>query len=425
MSEQNEQNNAADGSEAETTIVNTASVAAAGHGRHPGSGNASAQQADGTGDSIPAAHEDTSDAPADSADSSPLIPEPAPAPAGRQPADGADGREYDGARADDTGDDTGDRQPSAGSSVREKARSFAHSLGDLVGLTDAPADDAPRQDDRQDAQGPAHEPHDRIDGGDRRQTSGDGGAASPSPVRPPEEDVMDDGIQEDDDGSDARLTGRHPEFNNAFDIIDQMEGELEDARQVLFHASEVRVDQQSMLDHLSELRDVLPVQLERASALMREAEQRRQEASERSEKIVRAARDEKDRIIEDAHHRADVLAGQENVVALARQKAQAILKDANARARSLTKGADTYVEDVLTKLSEQLADFTKQTRGGITVLQQREEEAGRRFEQTRHEALDAGAAARAEASVTSQGVADAQNGHDRHDGHDQDGQHDE
>lgn len=412
MSEQNEQQNAAEGSEAETTIVNTASVAAAGHGHRADSGNAAADSENVSARPDIPAGQGAADAQADRGDSSPLIPEPAPAPAKRGSANDPDGPEYDDARADDAGDDTGDRQPAAGASVREKARSFAHSLGDLVGLTDAPAADAPRQDDGEDAKGSAHGSHDRMDGVDRRRTVRDGGAASPSPARRPEEDVMDNGIQEDYDGSDTRLTGRHPEFNNAFDIIDQMEGELEDARQVLFHASEVRVDQQSMLDHLSELRDVLPVQLERASALMREAEQRRQEASERSEKIVRAARDEKDRILEEAHHRADVLAGQENVVALARQKAQAILKDANARARSLTKGADTYVEDVLTKLSEQLADFTKQTRGGITVLQQREEEAGRRFEQTRREALQPGSVADADAGASQQ----AQDGSDGQDG---------
>lgn len=388
MSESDEQRDTAQDGEAETTIVNTASVAAKTAGSRPTRGQTSpaaqddgadAQDADGRGDRQDA----------------PLIPEPA-----AQPIDGAVAR-GDGRNGSDPADGTDDGPAGSGlSSVRQKARSLAHSLGDFVGLSDDGSEPADPSDDDAD--------EGREDGGR------DGYADAPEQQYSTRPAAYDD-VQEDYDGSDTRLTGAHPEFNNAFDIIDQLEGELDDAKPVLFHSSEVRVDRQAMLDHLSELRDVLPVQLERASALMREAEQRRQEASERSEKIVRGARDEKDRILEEAHHRADILAGQENVVTIARQKAQAILKDANSRARSLTQGADTYVEEVLTKLSEQLADFTKQTRGGISVIQQREQEASRRFEQTRQQALHPGSAPVTPATGVPAGLdQNAQNGQDSH-----------
>jgi hypothetical protein len=73
------------------------------------------------------------------------------------------------------------------------------------------------------------------------------------------------------------------------------------------------------------------------------------------------------------------------------------------------------VEEVLTKLSEQLADFTKQTRGGISVIQQREQEASRRFEQTRQQALHPGSAPVTPATGVPAGLdQNAQNGQDSH-----------
>lgn len=366
MSEQNEQQASNDRSEAETTIVNTASVAAA-------SASAKQQKRDETAKPADQLISEPANAPAD-----------ASAPAAAHPATpSADSSDHADQNADHSGHDD---------SMRDKACSLAHSLGDLVGMSrdDAPQSEAPHTAPSAAAPAPSPAPA-------RNNPAANNSAASVAGFDDSEQSsVFEDGI---DDDPETHLTGEHPEFTNAFDIIDQMEGELEDARTVLFHSNEVRVDQQSLLNHLSELRDVLPVQLERASALMREAEQRRQEASAHSDKIVRAAHDEKDRILEEAHRRADVLAGQENVVAIARQKAQAILKDANARARKLTQGANAYTENVLTKLSEQLADFTQQTRGGITVLQQREQEEMRHFEQTRQEALHPGAHPSADANA--------------------------
>lgn len=370
MSEKNGNKASQDPNDVETTIVNTASVAAKTHGE-----KAESQTPRPATSQAPASANSSKNSA--NADSSPLIPEPASraesTPHPNQPSASpspSSPRQPESSSAPGNTAEQGSREPS--SSVRQKARSLAHSLGDLVGLSED--------------SGEEEEDDNPADASSRENTPAGSSSAGDGCIR------SDAAREQENEEENERLTGKHPEFNNAFDIIDQMEGELEDARQVLFHSSQVRVDQQEMLDHLNELRDVLPVQLERASALMREAEQRRQEASAHSDKIIRSAHDEKDRILEEAHHRADVLAGQENVVALARRKAQSILRDANARARKLTQGADTYVENVLSALNDKLADFAKQTRGGMTVLRQREQEASRQFDQTREKALHPNAA---------------------------------
>ena len=357
MSENEQNNTGTDSSDAETTIVNTASVAAK-------SAEKQTQKKQ---------------------DDAPLIAEPADAKAAGTPARQPQSRSQQDAQGsqEESAEMPSQQEPQQEpqqQDVRGRFRDIAHNLGNLVGLSDP--------DDAEDEQ--AEREHEQ-----RRSASARPVAPSRLEKRSEEGDGADDrdpfASAAGDNGFDAHLTGKHPEFNNAFDIIDQMEGEIEDAKAVLFHSSEARIDRQAMLDHLSELRDVLPVQLERASALMREAEQHLAEAERRSADIVRDAKDHKDQILEAAHHRADVLAGQANVVAIANQKAAAIMRDTNKRAHELTHGADSYVEDVLSKLGEQLSDFSKQTSAGLDVLHRREQEAAQRFDATRQQALHPGA----------------------------------
>ena len=71
-----------------------------------------------------------------------------------------------------------------------------------------------------------------------------------------------------DDSSDRS----RDEFTTVYDIIDSIEEELDEAKPILFAPSSVRVDRESFTGKLDKLKKMLPVQLERASALMRESD---------------------------------------------------------------------------------------------------------------------------------------------------------
>ena len=95
-----------------------------------------------------------------------------------------------------------------------------------------------------------------------------------------------------------------------YDIIDQLEAALGEAKSSIFAPGMVKVDRDEFTDQLSELKKMLPVQLERASALMREAERRLESAQTQSNAIVASAQSRAANMIRDANEQAQFLAGQ-------------------------------------------------------------------------------------------------------------------
>ena len=99
---------------------------------------------------------------------------------------------------------------------------------------------------------------------------------------------------------------------------------LDEAKPILFFPGSVRVDRDEFTEQLDQLKKMMPVQLERASALMRESERRLESAQTQANAIVASAQSRAADTIREANEQAQFLAGQENVTELARQKARAI-----------------------------------------------------------------------------------------------------
>ena len=154
------------------------------------------------------------------------------------------------------------------------------------------------------------------------------------------------------------------EFTTVYDIIDKLESALDEAKPILFFPGSVRVDRDEFTEQLDQLKKMMPVQLERASALMRESERRLESAQTRAADTIR-----------EANEQAQFLAGQENVTELARQKARAILDQAQARADHLTQGADKYCTTVMETLQQQLGKLGNDVQAGLNVLYDRQREA--------------------------------------------------
>lgn len=165
------------------------------------------------------------------------------------------------------------------------------------------------------------------------------------------------------------------EFTTVYDIIDRMEEELANAKGSIFTPGQVKVDRDTFANDIEDLKKMLPVQLERASALMREAERRLEGAQTQANAIVASAQSQAADIVKEANEQAQFLAGQENVTELARQKARAILNAAQAKADHLTHGADDYSTKVMEALRGQLAKMTGDVDAGLNVLYERRKEA--------------------------------------------------
>ena len=181
-------------------------------------------------------------------------------------------------------------------------------------------------------------------------------------------DLREDAEEDDIDQS-------REEFTTVYDIIDQLEASLNEAKGSIFSPSMVRIDRDEFGGHLSELKKMLPVQLERASALMREAERRLEGAQTQSNAIVASAQSRAADIVKEANEQAQFLAGQENVTELARQKARTILNTAQAKADHLTHGADEYSTKVMETLRAQLNKMGGDVDAGLNVLYERRKAA--------------------------------------------------
>lgn len=178
------------------------------------------------------------------------------------------------------------------------------------------------------------------------------------------------------------------EFTTVYDIIDSMETTLSEAKNVLFAAGMVKIDRDEFVDQLARLKDMLPVQLERASALMREAERRLRTAQAQANSIVSSAQSQSAEIIEEAQERAQFLAGQENVTALAKQKARDILDTAQAKSDKLTQGADQYCANVMEGLKTQLDKLEQDVQAGRRVLEERRRSAKRAQDEIKESLYD-------------------------------------
>lgn len=165
------------------------------------------------------------------------------------------------------------------------------------------------------------------------------------------------------------------EFTTVYDVIGKLENTLNEAKGVFFSPGLVKVDRDALMANLDELKKMLPVQLERASALMREAERRLESAQTQANAIVASAQSRAADTIKEANDQAQFLAGQENVTELARQKARTILNTAQAKADHLTQGADDYSAKVMEGLRQQLTKLTSDVDAGLNVLHERQRAA--------------------------------------------------
>ena len=180
-----------------------------------------------------------------------------------------------------------------------------------------------------------------------------------------------------DDSSDRS----RDEFTTVYDIIDSIEEELDEAKPILFAPSSVRVDRESFTGKLDKLKKMLPVQLERASALMRESERRLESAQTQANAIIASAQSRAADTVREANEQAQFLAGQENVTELARQKARGILDQAQAKADKLTQNADKYCITMMESLQQQVDKIGTGVQAGLNVLYDRQREAGAHLDQ--------------------------------------------
>ncbi|MDF7664344.1 cell division protein [Bifidobacterium sp. ESL0763] len=195
----------------------------------------------------------------------------------------------------------------------------------------------------------------------------------------PIDETEDEAAQDDEAEMDYATSRSRDEFTTVYDIIDQLSETVEDAKASIFTPNTVRLDRDELTDQLDQLKTMLPVQLERASSLMRESERRLENAQAEADAIAADAKNQATQIVQDARAQAEFLADHERVTDLAHQKADAIIEAAQVKATKLTQGANAYCADVMKSLKEQLATYGRDVDAGIKVIDERQRAAAKKL----------------------------------------------
>jgi cell division septum initiation protein DivIVA len=122
------------------------------------------------------------------------------------------------------------------------------------------------------------------------------------------------------------------------------------------------VNRAELLDALERVREVLPVDLDQADALLSERDA-----------VVAAGRSEAEQLVEDAHAERELLIEQTDVLVAARERAGAVAAQARAEATRLLADADDYVDRKLGEFEVVLGQLGSQVNNGRERLASRRE----------------------------------------------------
>ena len=166
------------------------------------------------------------------------------------------------------------------------------------------------------------------------------------------------------------------EFTTVYDIIDKLESALDEAKPILFFPGSVRVDRDEFTEQLDQLKKMMPVQLERASALMRESERRLESAQTQANAIVASAQSRAADTIREANEQAQFLAGAGKRDRTGSGRRRVLFSTKRKPGPTISRrGADKYCTTVMETLQQQLGKLGNDVQAGLNVLYDRQREA--------------------------------------------------
>jgi len=122
-------------------------------------------------------------------------------------------------------------------------------------------------------------------------------------------------------------------------VLDELEAIVRDASGVPIRKGRAVVDRSDLLVMLDELRGSLPPELAEAEEIRRECGA-----------IVAAAEEEAERIIENAHHRADAMVPETELYRRSERRASEVLDAAESYAEEVADGSEVYRDRVMGQL---------------------------------------------------------------------------
>lgn len=142
------------------------------------------------------------------------------------------------------------------------------------------------------------------------------------------------------------------------DLIDKLADMAENAKQPVFNKEQIILDETEVYDLIDELRNAIPVAIQDAQWIKKD-----------EERIIAAAQEEHDKIVQAAKDHAQTLISEDEIVRLATAEAENIMAHADQQAHEIIEGAFLYAHDLMDKLENQLTVYYEVVQEGRADIQ--------------------------------------------------------
>ena len=139
-------------------------------------------------------------------------------------------------------------------------------------------------------------------------------------------------------------------------LVDRLEKLVNEGWRIPFSAKTV-IDENAFFELIDQMRVSIPQEVKRANELLQDRE-----------KVLSAASEEAERIINGGHKDVARLTDEHEIMATARAEAEGIKAQARREMEEVKKGADEYAIGVLSDLESQLSSLLQTTANGLAKL---------------------------------------------------------
>ena len=143
-----------------------------------------------------------------------------------------------------------------------------------------------------------------------------------------------------------------------FNLLDQLESTIEGSKRAFMQNDKIIIRPEELYQLIDQIRATVPDDIKDAQWVKKEEEQ-----------IKKKAQEDYERIIEEAHLRAQDLVCETEIYRLAEIRVKEMLDEANQAAHDITLGAFNYANDIMEKIEKQLQIYYDVVQDGKDEIQ--------------------------------------------------------
>ena len=143
-----------------------------------------------------------------------------------------------------------------------------------------------------------------------------------------------------------------------FNLLDQLESTIEGSKRAFMQNDKIIISPEELYQLIDQIRATVPDDIKDAQWVKKEEEQ-----------IKKKAQEDYERIIEEAHLRAQDLGCETEIYRLAEIRVKEMLDEANQAAHDITLGAFNYANDIMEKIEKQLQIYYDVVQDGKDEIQ--------------------------------------------------------